>query len=90
MMPAIHFPAIFTFILVIIILYLVGYLLLVPFKWLLRILVNSVLGGLMLFGLNALFAGWGVAIALNLWTALVAGILGVPGIILLLLLQIVL
>lgn len=89
-MPALDPAAIFTFVLVLIVLYLVGYLLLVPMRWLLRILVNSLMGGILLFLFNLIGAHWGLAIALNAITALTVGLLGIPGMILLLLLQIVL
>ena len=65
--------------------YLFGKLLIVPVKWLGRLLVNSVLGGLFIFVLNLLGGLIGFGIPLNPLNALVVGVLGVPGAILLLL-----
>lgn len=64
-------------------LYIVGYLLLVPFKFLLRLIGNSILGGLLIILINLLGGGWGIAIPLNFFSALLVGVLGIPGAILL-------
>lgn len=68
-------------------LYLIARLLLVPLKIILRLLYNGLIGGVVLYLVN-LIGGWfGLYIAINPITALVAGFLGVPGVILLILLQ---
>lgn len=72
------------------ILFFVGYLLLTPLKFLLKLLLNGVLGGVLLWVLNLLGSAISVSIAINPLTALIAGFLGVPGVVLLLLLQVIL
>ena len=70
-----------------ILLYLLGWVLLVPIKMIWRLLYNGIIGGIILLVLN--FAGgyFGLHIPLNPISALVIGFLGVPGGVLLLLLQ---
>ena len=87
---SIPYEAIIAYVLGLVLLYVVGYLLLVPFKMVLRFIYNGLLGGLMLWGLNVVGGFFGVNIAINFVTALIAGFLGIPGIILLLILQMIL
>ena len=58
-----------------------------PIKFALKVLLNTVLGffALFLLGLTAPLTGF--ALGLNFFNALVIGVLGVPGLVLLLLLQ---
>lgn len=72
------------------ILYFVGWLLLVRFKFLLRWMLNGLLGGVALWALNQVGRLIGVTMAVNPVTALTAGFLGVPGVILILFLQFIL
>ena len=68
-------------------LYALGYLLLVPLKWVGRLLVNGLLGGVLLVIVNLLGSLIQIRVGINLVTALVAGFLGVPGVGLMLALQ---
>lgn len=58
-----------------------------PLKWLLRLLVNAAIGGLILAAVN--FAGGfaGITVVISPLSALLAGLLGVPGVLLVILLQ---
>lgn len=58
-----------------------GKLLLVPIKKLLKLLINSLLGGVCLLLINAVGAGIGIMVPVNIVTAMAAGILGLPGVI---------
>ena len=58
-----------------------------PLKVALRVLINSVLGFGALWLLNLTGGVTGIALGLNIFNALTVGILGVPGLFLLLLLQ---
>ncbi len=58
-----------------------------PLKLALKLLANTFLGFLALWVVNATAAVTGIALGLNLWNALVIGILGLPGFVLLLLMQ---
>ena len=65
--------------------YLTGRYLMVPLKWTGRILLNSLAGGMIIFLINSVFAGAGIFLPLNGYTALMAGVLGIPGIVLMVL-----
>lgn len=58
-----------------------------PFKIVMRLVINGILGGIAIFVINLIGAPLGFTIALNLASALVAGTLGLPGIILLVILK---
>ena len=58
-----------------------------PLKVALRVLINSVLGFGALWLLNLTGGVTGIALRLNIFNSLTVGILGVPGLFLLLLLQ---
>jgi inhibitor of the pro-sigma K processing machinery len=60
-------------------LYVVGYMFLVPIKILLRLVINSVAGAISILLINWIGAYWDVHISLNVLSAVVVGILGVPG-----------
>ena len=59
----------------------------VPLKLTLKLLVNTLLGFAVLWLINRTAAFTGVSLGLNLWNALTIGILGLPGVLLLLLVQ---
>lgn len=61
-----------------------------PLKWLLKLLFNGVLGGLILAAVNFVGGFAGVYVVINPLSALIAGILGVPGVVLVILLQYIL
>lgn len=61
------------------IIYFFGRLFLVPIKIILKLLLNSVIGGVVLLLINLIGSGFGVSLPVNLITALVVGILGIPG-----------
>jgi len=71
----------------IILLYLVARLLLVPLRFLVYALYNAVIGGVAIWGLNLVGQYLGFRLALNPATALGVGFLGVPGVVLILVLQ---
>ena len=59
----------------------------VPLKVTLKLLANTLLGFAVLWLINRTAAFTGVSLGLNLWNALTIGILGLPGVLLLLLVQ---
>ena len=59
----------------------------VPLKVTLKLLVNTLLGFGVLWLINRTAALTGVSLGLNLWNALTIGVLGLPGVLLLLLVQ---
>ena len=64
-------------------LYVVGYLFLVPLKFLLKLIVNSILGGVVILLINLVGGIWGFHLALNVFSAIIVGVLGLPGVALL-------
>ena len=58
---------------------LVGYLLLVPMKFMWRLVAGGVLGALVLFGVNIVGALFGFSVEINPFTAMAVGFLGLPG-----------
>ena len=61
-----------------------------PLKWFLKLAVNCILGGLVLVAMNFVGGFAGMHIMVNPLTSLIAGILGVPGVALIIILQYVL
>ncbi len=68
-------------------LYILARLLLIPLRLAIRLLINGVIGGFLLWLVNLLGLFVGVYLPINPITALVAGFLGIPGVILLLVLK---
>ncbi len=58
-----------------------------PIKWLFKLLLNGVFGGLILAAVNFVGGFAGVTVIINPLSALIAGLLGVPGVILVILIQ---
>lgn len=73
-----------------VLLYIVGILLVIPIKFLIKLLLNAILGGILLFVFNFIGGLFGLSIAINPFNAVIVGILGIPGVILLLILQVIL
>ncbi|MDO4545929.1 MAG: pro-sigmaK processing inhibitor BofA family protein [Bacillota bacterium] len=59
--------------------YFLGRLLIVPIKTILKLLVNSLIGGVLLFLCNLFGGGLGIFLPLNMITAAIVGLLGIPG-----------
>lgn len=79
-----------SFLLGLVLLYIVGLLLVIPIKILIKLLINGIIGGALLFLFNLIGGLFGLAIAINPLNAVIAGFLGVPGVILLLIMQMIL
>lgn len=76
-----------AFVLGLLLLYLVGRVMVVPIKLIMKLLVNGIVGGLVLWVVNYFGAFLSLHIPLNPVTALTAGFLGIPGIVLLIVIQ---
>ena len=61
-----------------------------PIRWILKLLFNALLGFVMLFLVNFFGAFYGIELGTSLINALVAGFLGIPGILLLVILKLIL
>ena len=64
----------------IIVLFLFGRILLLPMKLLLKLTVNSLVGGMFLVLINIAGTGAGIVMPVNVITAVIAGVLGLPGV----------
>lgn len=71
-------------------LYFIGWLLLVPLKFLSRLLLNALVGGVLLVLVGMLGGLLHLSVTVNAVTALMAGFLGVPGVALVVVLPILL
>jgi len=69
-------------------LFLFGRIFILPIKSILKLVLNSILGGLIIYLINLIGGLFSFHIGLNYITAIIAGILGVPGVILLVILKI--
>lgn len=69
-----------------ILIFLLGKVLLVPLKIILKLLLNSIIGAVLIIVINFIGANFGVLIPINIVNSLTVGILGIPGVIMLLIL----
>lgn len=65
---------------VIIIIFLFGRVLVVPMKVLAKLIGNSLVGGVFLVLLNIAGSSAGIVMPVNIITAIIAGLLGLPGV----------
>lgn len=65
--------------------YLMGKFLLIPLKWAGKLMLSSLIGGIVIIIVNFLGGNWGIFLPLNPLTAVITGILGIPGVVLLML-----
>jgi inhibitor of the pro-sigma K processing machinery len=68
-------------------LYILGMLLVIPIRLIIKLIINGILGGILLLIVNFVGSFIGINITINPLTAVIAGALGIPGIILLVILQ---
>lgn len=87
---SIDFSVILAYAFGLLLLYIVGWLLVMPIKFILKLLYNGIIGGIMLWGLNLVGGFFSIQVAINPVTALIAGFLGIPGVLLILVLQYIL
>ncbi len=72
------------------ILFIVLKLLALPMKLIIKLVINGIVGGIIIFVVNLIGANFGFVIDLNWITALLVGFLGVPGVIVVTILQFIL
>lgn len=68
-----------------ILIYVLGRMFFMPLKLVFNLIYNALIGGVMLWVVNFLGSYYAFSIAINPFTALVAGFLGIPGVALLIL-----
>lgn len=67
--------------------FIVGKILTFPIRKILKLIFNTIIGGVIIYIINLIGANFGFHIGLNIITSLIVGILGIPGAILLVILQ---
>ncbi len=82
---ALEFNVIIAYAFGIILIYLIGRMLTMPIRIVLKLIYNGLVGGLLLWVVNFIGAYFSFTIGINPITALIAGFLGIPGVILLIL-----
>lgn len=83
----VQYSVIAAYITGIILLYILGRVFLVPMKIILKLIYNAILGGIVLLAINFIGGMIGFHIAFNIVSAFIAGTLGVPGVVLLVVLK---
>ena len=63
--------------------FIIGKILFVPLKMIFKLILNSILGGILIWLINLAGITWGLHIGINVITMLTVGLLGVPGAVLL-------
>lgn len=69
----------FTYLACICFLIIFGKVFIVPIKKVLKLVINSILGGVAIFLINLIGGIWGFHIGLNIFTSILVGLLGLPG-----------
>ncbi|OGO82649.1 MAG: SigmaK-factor processing regulatory BofA [Clostridiales bacterium GWC2_40_7] len=85
----INYSVILAYTVGIILLFILGRVLLVPMKVVLKLVYNALLGAIALIALNFVGGLLGFHITFNIITALIVGTLGIPGLILLIILELI-
>lgn len=70
-----------------ILVYVVGMFLVIPLKLLIRLLMNGIIGGALLFLFNIIGGFFALSLPITPINAIVVGVFGIPGLIVLLLLK---
>lgn len=69
-------------------LFIIGKIFIVPIKWILKLVFNSIFGGILIYIINLIGGIWGFHLGLNIWTSILVGILGIPGAVFLIVIKI--
>ena len=84
------FNSIITFVACIVFILIFGKIFILPLKSIIKLIFNSVLGGVLIYIINIIGSSFNFHIGLNIITSILVGLLGVPGAVLLILLKIIL
>ena len=84
------FNSILAYVACIIFLFIFGKIFILPIKSIMKLVLNSILGGILIFVINLIGANFGFHIGINIVTSIFVGFLGLPGASLLVILQIIL
>ena len=76
-------PIIVAYAVGILLILLFGRILVIPLKIVLKLVYNGLIGGLVLWLVNLIGSPMGFSLPITVWTALRVGLLGLPGVVLL-------
>lgn len=71
-------------------LFIFGKVFIVPIKKVLKLVFNSILGGLTIYLINLIGGTFGFHIGLNIFTSVLVGLLGLPGVVCLVIVKLLL
>jgi inhibitor of the pro-sigma K processing machinery len=69
----------------IVLILLLGFFLVIPLKIVFKLVYNGLIGGVALWLINLIGAGFGFVLPITVWTALIVGFFGLPGVAILIL-----
>ncbi len=72
---------IITYLACICFIFIFGRIFIVPITKILKLVLNSVLGGIVIYVINLIGGAFGFHIGLNFFTSILIGILGLPGVV---------
>ena len=72
---------IITYLACICFIFIFGRIFIVPIKKILKLVLNSILGGIVIFIINVIGNNFGFHIGLNFFTSILIGLLGLPGVV---------
>ena len=72
---------IITYLACICFIFIFGRIFIVPIKKTIKLVLNSILGGVVIFIINLIGANFGFHIGLNIFTSILVGLLGIPGVV---------
>ena len=73
-------PIVGAYALGIVLILLLGFFLVIPLKIVFRLVYNGLIGGIVLWLVNLIGAQFGFVLPITVWTALLVGFLGLPGV----------
>ena len=78
---------IITYLACICFIFIFGRIFIVPIKKILKLVLNSILGGVVIFIINVIGNNFGFHIGLNFFTSILIGLLGLPGVVCLIIIK---
>ena len=70
---------IITYLACICFIFIIGRIFIVPLKKILKLIINSIFGGIVIYVINLIGANFGFHIGLNIVNSIIIGLLGLPG-----------
>lgn len=81
--------ALLGFIIAMVAIVLIGKILIFPIKKIAKFILNGIAGAVMLWFINLFSSALGISIGINIFSALIAGFFGIPGVIFLIFINLI-